>query len=111
MALPLIEKLLETHQKEDILITIFSPSGYSEAVKGDYADRVMYLPIDTYGRVKRFYKEYAPQKALFVRYDFWYNFIYEGQKQGTEFYLVNGRFQKNHFLIGKSLNKPLLFVP
>jgi 3-deoxy-D-manno-octulosonic-acid transferase len=97
MALPLIEKLLETHQKEDILITIFSPSGYGEAVKGDYADRVMYLPIDTYGRVKRFYKEYAPQKALFVRYDFWYNFIYEGQKQGTEFYLVNGRFQKNHF--------------
>jgi 3-deoxy-D-manno-octulosonic-acid transferase len=107
MALPLIEKLLETHQKEDILITIFSPSGYSEAVKGDFADRIMYLPIDTYGRVKQFYKEYAPQKALFIRYDFWYNFIYEGQKQGTEFYLVNGRFQKNHFFF-KWYGRPYL---
>lgn len=107
MALPLIEKLLETHQKEDILITIFSPSGYSEAAKGDYADRLLYLPIDTLGRVKQFYKEYAPQKALFIRYDFWYNFICEGQKQGTEFYLVNGRFQDNHFFF-KWYGKPYL---
>lgn len=105
MALPVIAELLKTHQQEDLLITLFSPSGYTQAVKGEYADRVMYLPLDTLSSVKQFYKTYAPQKAIFIRYDFWYNFMFEGQKRGTTFYLVNGRFQESHFFF-KWYGKP-----
>jgi 3-deoxy-D-manno-octulosonic-acid transferase len=105
MAVPLIERLLEKNALDEIIITLFSPSGYTQAIKGKYAERLMYLPLDTLGNVQEFYRDYAPQKALFIRYDFWYTFIYEGQKRGTQFYLVNGRFQANHFFFkwyGKS---------
>ncbi len=105
MAVPLIERLLEKHAIEEIIITLFSPSGYTQAIQGQYAERLMYLPLDTLGNVKEFYKDYAPQKAISIRYDFWYTFIYEGQKRGTQFYLVNGRFRANHFFFkwhGKS---------
>mgnify|MGYP002629479078 FL=1 len=98
MALPLLAKLLPNGHLEDILITIFSPSGYTQAIKGKYASRLMYLPLDTAANVSQFYHDYAPQKAIFIRYDFWFHFINEGQKRGVEFYLVNGRFRPNHFV-------------
>jgi len=98
MALPLIERLLTEVKIEAILITFFSPSGYTQAIKGDYANRVMYLPLDIRGDVRSFYNKYKPQKAILVRYDFWYNLISEGQKRGVDFYLINGRFKKDHFL-------------
>ncbi len=98
MALPLVEKLLEAHLLEDIVITIFSPSGYTQAAKGPYASRLMYLPLDTQKNAKQFLTDYAPQKAIFIRYDFWYNFIQEGLNKGIDFYLINGRFTKEHFM-------------
>lgn len=107
MALPLINKLLETYKQEDLLITLFSPSGYTQAVKGQFASRLMYLPLDTLHNVSHFYKDYAPKNAIFVRYDFWYHFINEGQKRGTDFYLINGRFQENHFIL-KTIGSPYL---
>ncbi|MDA8886027.1 hypothetical protein N8368_05295 [Bacteroidia bacterium] len=107
MALPVLEELLKKNSLEDILITIFSPSGYSQAIKGPYSGRVMYSPIDTLWQVKSFYKKYAPEKAIFIRYDFWYNLIKEGQINETTFYLINGRFSKNHFFF-KRYGKPYL---
>ncbi len=107
MALPIIEELLKNNSLEDILITLFSPSGYSQAIKGPYGSRVMYSPIDTLWHVKSFYKKYAPEKAIFIRYDFWYNLIKEGQTNETKFYLVNGRFGKNYFFF-KWYGKPYL---
>jgi 3-deoxy-D-manno-octulosonic-acid transferase len=97
MAVPLIEKLVTRYSKKEILITIFSPSGYTQAIKGPYADRIMYVPLDTLSNVRKFYNSYAPKKAILIRYDFWYNLINEGLRSGTEFYLVNGRFTSNHF--------------
>ena len=105
MAIPLIHELLKSHSLNDILITFFSPSGYEQVKNGPYASRMMYLPIDTPKNVKEFYNNYNPNKAIFIRYDFWHNFIRFGMKEGTQFYLVNGRFQPNHFifkLIGKN---------
>ncbi len=105
MAVPLIKNLSETHNMDEILITTFSPSGYKQAAKGPYKDMVCYLPLDTPKCVKKFYKEYAPQNAIFVRYDFWYNFMKLGLQRGTKFYLVNGRFTPNHFIF-KWFGKP-----
>lgn len=100
MGLPLIHELLKSHSLNDVIITFFSPSGYEQVKNGPYASRVMYLPIDTPKNVNEFYTNYNPAKALFIRYDLWYNFIRFGMKKGTQFYLVNGRFQPNHFIFG-----------
>ncbi|MGB0850221.1 MAG: 3-deoxy-D-manno-octulosonic acid transferase [Bacteroidia bacterium] len=105
MALPLIQKVLETSKKDEILITFFSPSGYDQAMKGEFSDRIMYLPIDRLSKVQGFYREYSPNKAVFIRYDFWFNIINEGLNNRTEFYLVNGRFTESHFIF-KWYGKP-----
>jgi 3-deoxy-D-manno-octulosonic-acid transferase len=100
MAIPVLNELLKSHSLEDFVITFFSPSGYDQVKNGPHASRIMYLPLDTSKNVKQFYKNYNPQKALFIRYDFWYNFIQYGQKNDTKFYLINGRFQSEHFIFG-----------
>ena len=100
MAIPVLNELLKSHSLEDFVITFFSPSGYEQVKNGPHASRIMYLPLDTSKNVKQFYKNYNPQKALFIRYDFWYNFIQYGQKNDTKFYLINGRFQSEHFIFG-----------
>ena len=107
MAIPIINELLKNNVLDDILITFFSPSGYMQAIKGPFSSSIMYLPLDNLAKVKQFYDDYAPQKAIFIRYDFWFNFIYEGQKRGLEFYLINGRFQNGHFILTK-IGKPYL---
>ena len=101
MAVSLINELLKTHSLDDILITFFSPSGYEHIKNKPYASRSMYLPLDTLKNVKAFYNNYNPAKALFIRYDFWYNFIQYGQKNNTQFYLINGRFQPDHFIFSR----------
>lgn len=107
MAIPIINKLLKSNSLDDILITLFSPSGYTQAIKGPLSSSIMYLPLDNLALVKQFYIDYAPKKAIFIRYDFWFNFIYEGQKRGTDFYLINGRFQEDHFVL-TVIGKPYL---
>jgi 3-deoxy-D-manno-octulosonic-acid transferase len=98
MAIPLIRELLKSHSLNDLLITFFSPSGYEQVKNGPYASRTMYLPLDAPKNVKEFYDNYNPAKGLFIRYDFWHNFIRYGMNKGTQFYLVNGRFQADHFI-------------
>ena len=99
MALPLVEKILETHKLDELLITFFSPSGYRQAIKGPYSEVISYLPFDTKKSTAQFYQDYSPKNALFIRYDFWYNFIKIGLQRNTKFYAVNGRFTNNHFIL------------
>jgi len=99
MALPLVEKILETHKLNELLITFFSPSGYKQATKGPYSEVISYLPFDTRKNVLNFYSDYSPKNAVFIRYDFWYNFIRIGLKRNVQFYVINGRFSTNHFIL------------
>lgn len=105
MAIPLIENILLKHTKKEILITFFSPSGYTQAIKGAFSDLIMYIPLDDLALVKQFYNQYKPQIAIFIRYDLWYNFIFEGQKRDVKFYLINARFGAHHFIF-KPFGKP-----
>jgi 3-deoxy-D-manno-octulosonic-acid transferase len=99
MALPLVEKILEMHKLNELLITFFSPSGYKQAIKGPYSEVISYLPFDTKKNAAQFYQDYSPKIALFIRYDFWYNFIRIGLKRNVQFYVINGRFSTNHFIL------------
>jgi 3-deoxy-D-manno-octulosonic-acid transferase len=105
MAVPLIKNLCASTSIENIIITTFSPSGYKQATKGPYKDIVCYLPLDSPKSVRSFYKQYNPENAILIRYDFWYNFLKQGLKNNTKFYLVNGRFISNHFVL-KWYGKP-----
>jgi 3-deoxy-D-manno-octulosonic-acid transferase len=74
---PVIEKLKNIFPEKRILVTFFSPSGYNIRKNYDVADYVFYLPLDTKKNAKRFIEIWNPSVAIFVKYEFWNNYINE----------------------------------
>lgn len=72
---PLIERFKDTYPGYKILLTFFSPSGYEAKKNYATADYIFYLPWDTKGNAKKFIELTKPQFAIFVKYEFWHNYI------------------------------------
>jgi 3-deoxy-D-manno-octulosonic-acid transferase len=91
---PVIEKLKKEKPQTKILLTFFSPSGYE--IRKDYsnADVVCYLPTDTRRNVKRFLSLVNIEKAIFVKYEFWGNFLLELKKREIPTYIISAIFRK-----------------
>lgn len=95
---PLMEKLKRENAEAKILLTFFSPSGYEVRKKYAFADVVLYLPADTPANVKRFMESVQPAAAFFIKYEFWFNYLYALKQQQVPCYLVSGVFRANqHF--------------
>lgn len=90
---PIIEAIKQDHPEYKILLTFFSPSGYE--VRKDYpmADIVCYLPFDKKRNVKKFLKLVQPEKAIFIKYEFWYNFVNQLNKKDIPVYIVSAIFR------------------
>jgi len=90
---PIIEEIKRKHPEYKILLTFFSPSGYE--VRKDYpvADIVCYMPFDKKRNVKKFLKLIQPKKVVFIKYEFWYNFVSRLHKQGIPVYMVSAIFR------------------
>ncbi|MGB0882052.1 MAG: 3-deoxy-D-manno-octulosonic acid transferase, partial [Vicingaceae bacterium] len=94
-AKPVIEKIKEKNTSIKILITIFSPSGYQFAKNYGAADYVFYLPLDTPKNAKKFIQIAKPSKAFFVKYEFWYNYLFELRINNIHTFLISGVFREN----------------
>lgn len=95
---PLIERYRSLHPQSIILLTFFSPSGYEIRKNYSGADVICYLPIDTPACSKRFLDIVKPSAAIFVKYEFWFNYLDELKKRKIPTYLVSGIFRdKQHF--------------
>lgn len=94
-ALPMIEIIRKEKPTYKILLSFFSPSGYEVQKDNPLVDIVCYLPIDTKRNVKRFLDLAHPDIAIFVKYEFWYNFIHGLYKREIPVYLVSAVFRPN----------------
>lgn len=92
---PLIEKIRAEHPEFKILLTFFSPSGYEVRKNYPGADCVCYLPFDTPGRVRKFLYKVNPEMAIFVKYEFWRNFLHELWRRQIPTYLISALFRPN----------------
>ena len=101
-ARPLIEAIRKDHPRYKILLTFFSPSGYE--VRKDYplADIICYLPFDTKKNVRRFLNLTQPRIAIFIKYEFWYNYIRESYRRHIPVYLVSALFRENQIFFKKT---------
>ena len=72
---PVIEQLKKEKPDTKILLTFFSPSGYEIRKNYALADIVSYLPLDTASSAKRFVEMLNPSKAIFIKYEFWPNYL------------------------------------
>ena len=95
---PVIEEVKVHFPEYKIVLTFFSPSGYEIRKKYDGADIVSYLPIDTKSNAKMFLDIIKPEKAFFIKYEFWYFYISELKNRNIPLYIFSTIFRKNqHF--------------
>lgn len=92
---PLIEKIKKDHSEVSVLCTFFSPSGYEIKKKDTLLDLVFYLPADTVHNSKKFIEIVRPQVAIFVKYEYWYNFMNQLHHYNIPFYYVSAIYRKN----------------
>ncbi len=93
-ARPMIERLRKQQPDRKILLTFFSPSGYE--IRKNYAcvDVVCYLPFDTPFNVRRFLDLVNPSQAIFVKYEFWANYLLELHRRQVPTYLISSIFRE-----------------
>ncbi len=107
---PIIQEIKKNTPHYKILLTFFSPSGYEIRKNYDYADFVTYFPFDTPRNARKFLEKAKPEKAFFVKYEFWYFFMRELHRKKVETYMVSGMFRKDQYFFkwyGKSFRKML----
>lgn len=92
---PLIEKIKGANADTKILLTFFSPSGYEVRKGYDKVDAVCYLPMDTPMRVKVFLEVVKPRMAIFVKYEFWGNYLSELHRRKVPTYIISTIFRPN----------------
>jgi|SRR5690554_616678 len=110
---PLLEKLKLQYPQKPILLTFFSPSGYT--IRKDYplADYICYLPIDTTGNARAFLQITKPDLVIFVKYEVWHNFFTEIAKRKTPLLLISAIFRKDQVYFkpyGKWFRKALNLI-
>lgn len=96
MARPVIEELHKNQpQPVKVLLTFFSPSGFEVRKSYDKVDGVFYLPLDTPKNAKDFVYILNPDIAVFLKYEFWLNYLSALKASPAKVFLVNGLFRKD----------------
>ena len=90
---PLIESIKAAMPEKKILVTFFSPSGYEVRKNYPVADLVSYLPFDLPRNVRRFLDIVKPEQAIFIKYEFWANYLNELSLRRIPTYIVSAIFR------------------
>jgi 3-deoxy-D-manno-octulosonic-acid transferase len=94
---PVIEAFKQKHPQYKILLTFFSPSGYEVRKNYFAADYIFYLPLDKYANAKKFIEIAKPQIAVFVKYEFWYNYLTILHDKNVPIYLISAKFRADQY--------------
>lgn len=90
---PIIERIKAEKPETVVVLTFFSPSGYEIRKDYPYADHIFYLPSDTPHNVRRFLDAIDPDIAIFVKYEFWLNYLDGLRRRQIPTYLVSAIFR------------------
>ena len=125
--LPVMEKMKTNFPDHKIVLTFFSPSGYEVRKNNSVADVTVYLPLDTKFNAEKFIDLVHPEMVLFIKYEFWPNYLRALKNRKITTYLISGIFRKDqlffkwyggfyrkaldsfaHFFVQNSTSKDLL---
>jgi len=94
---PLIERIKKSSEYKEYLlfVTFFSPSGFENSKNYTVADKMMYLPLDTEKNASFFVETLQPDLAIFVKYDFWFNYLNKLQESLIPILYFSCNFREN----------------
>ena len=93
--LPLMEDLKTNYPSHKLLVTFFSPSGYEIKKNHPIGDVIVYLPLDTPSNAKKFIELTHPSLVVFIKYEFWPNYLQQLKKENIKTILVSGLFRES----------------
>jgi len=90
-----MEKIRREKPEYKILLTFFSPSGYEMRKNYEGADVICYLPFDKPRMVEKFLDAAKPEIAVFIKYEFWKNYINSLKLRNIPTYSISAIFRPN----------------
>lgn len=90
---PVIESFREKFPGWQIVLSFFSPSGYEIRKNYPQADFICYLPADTRRNARDFLDLIRPDAVVFVKYEFWANYLSELKRRDIPTLLVSALFR------------------
>lgn len=93
---PVIESLKTRFPEHKIFLTFFSPSGYEVRKNYAHADWVFYLPADTPANAHDFVAAVRPSLAIFVKYEFWFNYMRTLSHSKVPVNVISAIFREGH---------------
>ena len=109
---PVIEEYKKHNPNAFIVLTFFSPSGYEIRKNYENADLILYLPLDIKKNVNKFLDLIKPKFAVFVKYEFWYNYLHQLWLRNIPLFLISANFREDQWFFksyGRSFRKMLGF--
>ncbi len=94
---PLIEMFKKKDPATGIIVTFFSPSGFEVMKDWKGADNILYLPADLKSNAEDFLDIVRPSMVIFIKYEFWNNYISAIYKRGIPLYLVSALFRPGQY--------------
>jgi len=92
---PLIESYKAHNPSHRLLLTFFSPSGYELRKNYPLANWVFYLPMDSKKNATAFLDIIKPSIAIFIKYEFWFNYLNELKQRNIPTYVASAVFMSN----------------
>ncbi len=99
---PIIDELYDKNYL--IILSFNSPSGYEIRKEYNKTHAVVYLPLDTYINAKKFINTLKPDIAIFIKYEFWWNYLTILSHTSIPVYYISTVFRDNHYFF-----KPLFY--
>jgi len=94
--LPVMKEMKLIYPNHFLLVTFFSPSGMEHYHKRNHCvDLAIYLPLDTPQNAIDFLKLTRPKIGVFVKYEFWANYILEAKKQNIKIVSIATILRRN----------------
>lgn len=94
---PVIEAFKKAYPNYKIFLTFFSPSGFRIRKNYEGADNIFYLPFDSPKNARKLLSIVKPKLAIFVKYEFWYNYLINLEKEKVPVFYISTIFRKEQY--------------
>jgi 3-deoxy-D-manno-octulosonic-acid transferase len=96
---PLIEQIKRDKPECTVYLSFFSPSGFEIRKNYTGADCIFYLPSDTKHHARQLINLIKPDAFVLIKYDYWWNLLFEMNKNSIPVYLVSAVFRKEQYFL------------
>lgn len=93
-----IEQLRAANSDLYLLLSFFSPSGYTAKQSYSMVNEVVYLPVDTYRNMSLFVDRFKPTIYIGVKYELWWNLFKVLKEHNIPKVLCAMNMKSNHYV-------------